>query len=147
MALVVSVRDVWKSFGSGWLWGARNEVLRGIDLDIEEGSIFGILGPNGAGKTTFLSILCTLLLRDRGRIHVLGMDVLKRGSQIRERINISSGNANFLWSLTVRESLTFYAMLYGLGAQVQETSDSVGFERARSHILEVEKRLRPHAAH
>jgi ABC-2 type transport system ATP-binding protein len=117
LALAVSVRGVWKSFGSGWLWGARNEVLRGIDLDIEEGSIFGILGPNGAGKTTFLSILSTLLLPDRGQIQVLGMDVLKRGSQIRERINISSGNANFLWSLTVRESLTFYAMLYGLGGR------------------------------
>jgi len=117
LALAVSVRDVWKSFGSGWLWKTRNEVLRGIDLDIEEGSIFGILGPNGAGKTTFLSILCTLLLPDRGQIQVLGMDVIKRGSQIRERINISSGNANFLWSLTVRESLIFYAMLYGLGGR------------------------------
>lgn len=124
MALAVSVRDVWKSFGSGWLWGPRNEVLRGIDLDIEEGSIFGILGPNGAGKTTFLSILCTLLLPDRGQIQVLGMDVVKRGGQIRERINISSGNANFLWSLTVRESLIFYAMLYGLrGRERRERVD------------------------
>jgi len=114
LAQAVSVRDLWKSFGSGWLWGTRNEVLRGIDLDIEGGSIFGILGPNGAGKTTFLSILCTLLIPDRGQIRVLGMDVIKRGSQIRERINISSGNANFLWSLTVRQNLTFYAMLYGL---------------------------------
>jgi ABC-2 type transport system ATP-binding protein len=124
LALAVSARDVWKSFGSGWLWKTGNEVLRGIDLDIEEGSIFGILGPNGAGKTTFLSILCTLLLPDRGQIQVLGMDVLKRGSQIRERINISSGNANFLWSLTVRESLIFYAMLYGLrGRERRERVD------------------------
>lgn len=115
MALAVRVKDLWKSFRSGWFWGDRNEVLRGIDLDIEEGRIFGILGPNGAGKTTFLSILSTLLLPDRGQIQVLGMDVVKRGSWIRQRINISSGNANFLWSLTVRENLTFYAMLYGLG--------------------------------
>jgi ABC-2 type transport system ATP-binding protein len=117
VALAVSVRDVWKSFRSAWFWGERNEVLRGIDLDIEEGRIFGILGPNGAGKTTFLSILSTLLLADRGHIQVLGMDAVKRGSRIRERINISSGNANFLWSLTVRENLTFYAMLYGLGGR------------------------------
>ena len=115
MALAVRVRDLWKSFRSGWFWGARNEVLRGIELDIEERRIFGILGPNGAGKTTFLSILSTLLLPDRGQINVLGMNVLKQGNRIRERINISSGNANFLWSLTVRENLTFYAMLYGLG--------------------------------
>ncbi len=115
MALAVRVKNLWKSFRSGWFWGGRNEVLRGIDLDIEEGRIFGILGPNGAGKTTLLSILSTLLLPDRGQIQVLGMDVVKRGSRIRQRINISSGNANFLWSLTVRENLTFYAMLYGLG--------------------------------
>ena len=114
MGLAVRVRDLWKSFRSGWFWGTRNEVLRGIDLDIEEGRIFGILGPNGAGKTTFLSILSTLLLPDRGEIRVLGMDVVKRGNRVRQRINISSGNANFLWSLTVRENLTFYAMLYGL---------------------------------
>lgn len=117
MALAVRVRDVWKSYRSGWFWGARNEVLRGIDLDIEEGRIFGILGPNGAGKTTFLSILSTLLLPDRGQIQVLGMDVIKRGNWVRQRINISSGNANFLWSLTVKENLTFYAMLYGLGGR------------------------------
>ena len=115
MALAVRVKNLWKSFRSGWFWGGRNEVLRGIDLDIEEGRIFGILGPNGAGKTTLLSILSTLLLPDRGQIHVLGMDVVRRGNRIRERINISSGNANFLWSLTVKENLTFYAMLYGLG--------------------------------
>ena len=114
MAHAVRVRDLWKSFRSGWFWGTRNEVLRGIELDIEEGRIFGILGPNGAGKTTFLSILSTLLLPDRGEIQVLGMDVVKRGNRVRQRINISSGNANFLWSLTVRENLTFYAMLYGL---------------------------------
>jgi ABC-2 type transport system ATP-binding protein len=117
LALAVRVRGVWKSFRTGWFWGARNEVLRGIDLDIEGGRIFGILGPNGAGKTTFLSILSTLLLPDRGRVQVLGIDVVKQGNRVRQRINISSGNANFLWSLTVRENLTFYAMLYGLGGR------------------------------
>jgi len=115
LAFAVRVKDLWKSFRTKWFWGGRNEVLRGIDLDIEEGRIFGILGPNGAGKTTFLSILSTLLLPDRGQIQVLGMDVVKQGNRVRQRINISSGNANFLWSLTVRENLTFYAMLYGLG--------------------------------
>lgn len=115
MAPAVKARNVWKSFRSGWFRGIRNEVLRGIDLDIEEGRIFGILGPNGAGKTTFLSILSTLLLPDKGQVKVLGMDVLEGGHRLRQRINISSGNANFLWSLTVRENLTFYAMLYGLG--------------------------------
>ena len=88
--------------------------LKGIDLQIEEGEIFGILGPNGAGKTTLLSILSTLLLPDRGKIQILGIDGLQDGHRIREKVNISSGNANFLWSLTVKENLHFYGMLYGL---------------------------------
>ena len=116
MALAVRVRDLWKSFRSGWFWGARNEVLRGIELDIEEGRIFGILGPNGAGKTTLLSILSTLLLPDRGQINVLGMNALKQGNRIRERITISSGNANFLWRLTV--FLEYFRSFYGFSSDL-----------------------------
>jgi ABC-2 type transport system ATP-binding protein len=91
-----------------------------VDLQIEEGEIFGILGPNGAGKTTLLSILSTLLLPDRGKIEILGMDGLQNGHRIREKVNSSSGNANFLWSLTVRENLHFYGMLYGLTGNRRE---------------------------
>jgi ABC-2 type transport system ATP-binding protein len=102
------------------MWKRRKEALKGVDLQIEKGEIFGILGPNGAGKTTLLSILCTLLLPDRGIIQVLGIDVLKDGHRVREKVNISSGNANFLWSLTVKENLHYYGMLYGLRRKERE---------------------------
>ena len=91
-----------------------------VDLQIEEKEIFGILGPNGAGKTTLLSILCTLLFPDRGSVYILGMDGLHDGHQIRKRVNVVSGNANFLWSLTVRENLHYYGMLYGLTGKERE---------------------------
>ena len=114
MALAIKAEGIFKTFRSGW-WGRKQKlVLKGIDLQIEEGEIFGILGPNGAGKTTLLSILSTLLLPDRGKIGILGMDGLQDGHRIREKVNSSSGNANFLWSLTVRENLHFYGRLYGL---------------------------------
>ena len=114
MALAIKAEGIFKTFRSGW-WGRKQKlVLKGVDLQIEEGEIFGILGPNGAGKTTLLSILSTLLLPDQGKIQILGIDGLQDGKRIRERVNISSGNANFLWSLTVRENLHFYGMLYGL---------------------------------
>jgi ABC-2 type transport system ATP-binding protein len=114
MALAIKAESIYKTFRSGW-WGRKQKlVLKGVDLQIEEGEIFGILGPNGAGKTTLLSILSTLLLPDQGKIQILGIDGLQDGKRIRERVNISSGNANFLWSLTVRENLHFYGMLYGL---------------------------------
>lgn len=114
MALAIKAEGIFKTFRSGW-WGRKQKlVLKGVDLQIEEGEIFGILGPNGAGKTTLLSILSTLLLPDRGKMEILGMDGLQDGHRIREKVNSSSGNANFLWSLTVRENLHFYGMLYGL---------------------------------
>ncbi len=120
MALAIKAEGIYKTFRSGW-WGRNQKlVLKGVDLRIEEGEIFGILGPNGAGKTTLLSILSTLLLPDQGRIQILGIDGLRYGKRIRERVNISSGNANFLWSLTIRENLHFYGMLYGLTGNRRE---------------------------
>ncbi len=114
MALAIKAEGIFKTFRSGWLRKKVKAVLMGIDLQIEEGEIFGILGPNGAGKTTLLSILSTLLLPDRGEVQILGIDCLNEGNLIREKINVSSGNANFIWSLSVEENLHFYGMLYGL---------------------------------
>jgi len=120
VALAIKAEGIFKTFRSGWWSKRKKEVLKGINLQIEEGEIFGILGPNGAGKTTLLSILSTLLLPDRGKIQILGIDGLQNGHRIREKVNISSGNANFLWSLTVRENLHFYGMLYGLTGKGRE---------------------------
>ena len=121
MTSVISAQGVYKTFRSGWRGRRRQkEALKGVSLQIERGEIFGILGPNGAGKTTFLSILSTLLIPDRGEVTILGMNSLQNGQRIRERVNISSGNANFLWSLTVKENLHFYGMLYGLVGKRRE---------------------------
>src|SRR4051812_25245404 len=109
----VVVRDVMKTFANG------AQALRGISLTIAKGELFGVLGPNGAGKTTLLNILSTLLLPDAGEVRVLGLPTADAG-RIRRRINLCSGNANFAWSLTVRENLRFYAMLYGLRNPARE---------------------------
>jgi len=120
MALAIKAEGIFKTFRSGWWKKREKEALKGVDLQIEEREVFGILGPNGAGKTTLLSILCTLLLPDRGNVHILGMDALQDGNQIRKRVNVVSGNANFLWSLTVKENLHYYGMLYGLTGKERE---------------------------
>ena len=74
MALAIQAEGIHKTFRSGWRGKNKKVVLKGIDLVIEQGEIFGILGPNGAGKTTLLSILSTLLLPDEGSVRVLGID-------------------------------------------------------------------------
>ncbi len=120
MAYAIDAKGIYKTFRSGWWKKRQKEALKGVDLQIEEKEIFGILGPNGAGKTTLLSILCTLLLPDRGDVRILGMDGQSDGHQIRKRVNMVSGNANFLWSLTVKENLHYYGMLYGLTGKERE---------------------------
>jgi ABC-2 type transport system ATP-binding protein len=109
--LALRAEKICKSFRSIF---KKKEVLHEVSLSIDEGEIFGILGPNGAGKTTLMSIFSTLIRPDSGRLEVFGLDAQKKTHAVRERINISSGNPNFPWSLTVRENLNHSAMLYGL---------------------------------
>lgn len=112
--LAVEVRDLTKTFRSGWFPRRVTRALRGVSLSIPRGVIFGLLGPNGAGKTTLLSILATLLLPDSGQARVLGHDVVDEPGAIRQRLNMASGNSNFIWSLRPPEILAFYGRLYGL---------------------------------
>src|SRR4029077_14854268 len=94
--------------------------LQGVNLNIAPSEIFGVFGLNVVGKTTLLNMISTLLLPDSGDIVILGYSVLSRPDRIRSKINLCSGNANFAWSLTVRENLRFYAMLYGLRGKARE---------------------------
>jgi ABC-2 type transport system ATP-binding protein len=110
----VDARDLTKTFRSGWPARRRTEALRGASLQVPRGAIFGLLGPNGAGKTTLLSILATLLLPDSGSATVLGRDVVREARAVRQRLNMASGNASFVWSLRPPEVLAFYGRLYGL---------------------------------
>jgi ABC-2 type transport system ATP-binding protein len=117
----VQIQNLSKSYRSG-VWRRRCQpVLRELHLEIPRGTVFGILGPNGAGKTTLISILATLLLPDAGRVQVLGLDARQQAGQLRRRINLASGAAKFIWSLTVEENLRFYGRLYGLwGRRLRE---------------------------
>lgn len=105
-----------KSFTAGF-FKPRKVVLRGVDLEVVPGSIFGVLGPNGAGKTTLISIFTTLLKPDGGSVTVLGLDPVKDAHRLRQRINLAASSAHFLWCLTVEENLRFYGRLYGLGGR------------------------------
>lgn len=114
---VVEAEGLTKTFVTGWLRPRRREALAGVSLRVAPGTIYGIVGPNGAGKTTLLSILATILTPDTGRATLLGHDLTREPAAIRQRLNLVSGHANFVWSLRVAEILDFYARLYGLPAR------------------------------
>jgi ABC-2 type transport system ATP-binding protein len=120
LKFAIDVKDLRKTFVSGWFRRRRKEALKGVDLHVPEGALWGLLGPNGAGKTTLLSILSNLLTPEQGEVRVMGKDVRTDGAEITRRMNLSSGHANFLWSMTVRENVEYYAMLYGLSKKTRK---------------------------
>ncbi len=89
--------------------------LENINLEINQGELFGLLGPNGAGKTTLIKILTTLLSPSNGSAEVAGFDVEKQPDKIRQVINmVSGGEASGYGLLTVRENLWMFSQFYGI---------------------------------
>ena len=126
---IVELRGVTKSYPrtyrvSEWLrrFGRRRErrtVLDDIDLQIERGSVFGLLGPNGAGKTTLLKLMSTLLLPDRGKIFVDGIDAVADPMAVKRRIGLcTSEERAFYYRLSARANLEFFAILAGLPRRI-----------------------------
>jgi len=97
------------------------QALRGVDLSVESGSVFGLLGPNGAGKTTAVRILTTLLLPDEGSARVAGCDVVRDAKKVRQRIGLAGQYAAVDENLTGFENLEMVGRLYHLPrAQARE---------------------------
>lgn len=86
-------------------------VLRGVDLEVQEGSIFALLGSNGAGKTTLVRILSTLLKADGGTAAVHGFDIAAAPNDVRQSISLTGQFAAVDEVLTGRENLILVAKL------------------------------------
>jgi ABC-2 type transport system ATP-binding protein len=87
------------------------QVLRGVDFDVQPGTIFGLLGRNGAGKTTVVKILCTLLKADAGTAGVNGFDVATHAADVRQSISLTGQFAAVDEVLSGRENLALVARL------------------------------------
>lgn len=98
------------------------DAVRGIDLQVPRGTVYGLLGPNGAGKTTTVRMLSTLLLPSGGEARVLGHDLEREAETIRARVSLTGQFASVDEDLSGRENLTLLARLQGfswLGARVR----------------------------
>ncbi len=103
-ALAIKARGVRQSFG--------DQVVRdGIDLEVDEGSVFALLGPNGSGKTTTVRILSTLLAADAGTIRVAGYDVVAEADSVRDAIGVTGQFSAVDGLLSGRENLALMADL------------------------------------
>ncbi|MEO2107922.1 MAG: ATP-binding cassette domain-containing protein, partial [Actinomycetota bacterium] len=79
---IIRVEGITKSFGDV-------HALRGVDLEVAEGTVLGLLGPNGAGKTTLVRVLTTLLQPTSGRATVAGLDVVEQAQALRSQIGLA----------------------------------------------------------
>jgi ABC-2 type transport system ATP-binding protein len=85
-----------------------------INLTIDSDEIFGLLGPNGAGKTTLIRMLTTVLKPSKGTAKVAGLDIMRRPTQVRERIGVVSQAMTLDVELTAWENMELYGKYYGM---------------------------------
>jgi lipooligosaccharide transport system ATP-binding protein len=104
---LVQARGLRKRFGGF-------EAVRGIDVDVARGEVFGFLGPNGAGKSSTMRMIACVSPRSGGELQVLGMDPTADGPRIRARIGVVPQLDNLDLELTVRQNLEVYGRYFGL---------------------------------
>ncbi len=120
---IIETHGLRRSFGSG---GDAVEAVRGVDLRVDPGQVFGFLGPNGAGKTTTLRMLVTLLPPTAGEARVVGHDLRTEAARVRERIGYVSQGFSSAAGMTGRGELEMQARMYGLsGAEARERAREV----------------------
>ena len=102
----LSIQGLTKSYG-------RVQALRGVDLEVGQGEIFGFLGPNGAGKTTTIRCLLDLIRPDSGTLRVLGMDPQADSIAVRRRVAYLPGELNLEANLSAEHALRYLADLRG----------------------------------
>ena len=104
--LAIEVQNLRKSYG-------KVEVLKGINLQVQRGSLLALLGPNGAGKTTTVRILSTLLRFNSGTARIFGNDVEKEPDAVRRLVSLTGQFASIDEELTGIENLVLVARLLG----------------------------------
>ena len=110
---VIEIQKLVKSYGA-------IQALKGLNLVIPEGCLFGLLGPNGAGKTTTLRILCTLLAPDEGTVLISGINALEDPRSVRRQIGYVAQEVAIDKILTGRELLQLQADLYHLESKQKD---------------------------
>ncbi|MBA4396816.1 MAG: ABC transporter ATP-binding protein [Syntrophus sp. (in: bacteria)] len=102
--------------------GSEKPAVDQLNFVVHERNIFGLLGPNGAGKSTTLMMLCGLLKIDAGSIDVFGLDVDRKGADIRRQIGVAPQDIALFPTLTAYENLVYFCRMYGLeGASMRKT--------------------------
>ena len=126
---IVHIENLVKRYGS-------LVALDHLNLDIQEGEIFGLLGPNGSGKTTAINCMLALLKYDKGRIQIFGQEMRPDNYEVKNQIGIILQNVAVFDELTVYENIDYFCGLYIRDKKkrkslVEEAINFVGLEDYR----------------
>jgi len=130
MQKIIEASGISKKFGD-------THALKDISFEVSEGEIFGFIGPDAAGKTTLFRITATLLIPDKGKMEVMGLDSVSGFRELRKNIGYMPGRFSLYQDLSVEENLNFYATVFG--TTVRENYDLIS--DIYSHIEPFKKRL------
>ena len=123
MSSFIEIKDLRKTFG-------RIQALNGVDLEIQEGEIFGILGPNGAGKTTLVRILSTLLKPSSGEVSVAGFALPNEDYKLKKLIGYMPQIPSLYEDLSAKKNLEFFLNLHFSNGSRENVQNKI------DHILE-----------
>ena len=121
--LAIKIRGLKKTYKSEGSAPAK-EALKGVDLSIPRGSIFGLLGPNGAGKSTTINIIAGIVDKSEGSVEVWGFDIDEDIRNAKSNIGIVPQEINFDVYFTPYEMLELYAGFYGI-PKAERRSDEI----------------------
>lgn len=121
--------------------GADSFAVKGLNLDIFEGEVFGLLGPNGAGKTTLISMLCGLIQATEGEFTIAGYSYKNAARQLKAAIGVVPQDFALYPSLTARENLLYFGSMHGLKGtdlvkNVDESLEFLGLSVYRNKRVE-----------
>ncbi|MEU7001407.1 ATP-binding cassette domain-containing protein [Nonomuraea sp. NPDC046570] len=113
--MIISAQGLRKTFTTKSRKGTQTvEAVRGVDLEVKNGEIFGVLGPNGAGKTTTIRMLATLIAPDAGTAIVAGHDVSKEPTAVRRKLGYVSQSGGVEDDVSPRAQITMAARIHGV---------------------------------
>lgn len=127
---VIEVKGLIKNFDG-------KMVVKGVDLNVKKGEVFGFLGPNGSGKTTTIRMLCGLLKPDAGSGLCLGYDLLRQTENIKQHVGYMTQKFSLYTELSIEENLNFIAQIYGVAhrkKRVEEALENLGLAQRRKQL-------------
>ncbi len=122
---IIRTKDLKKDYG-------EIQAVKGINLEIRKGEMFGLVGPDGAGKTTTIRMLCGLITPLSGEAELFGLPVQKQKKKIQEKIGYLSQKFSLYGDLTVDENIEFFADIHNVKEYKKRRDELLDFTRAET---------------